>query len=148
LAITRDSARAEDAVHDAFARMLKRGRLPSGAEPTGLTAYAYAAVRNAAIDQLRRNHTARRHAASIYRDATVDDQTPDRFAEDAERDRLLHEAVDALPEPQRLAVVLHTHAGLTFAQIAEALGEPQATVASRYRRALEKIANSLGSLTR
>jgi RNA polymerase sigma-70 factor (ECF subfamily) len=151
LAVTRDPARAEDAVHDAFVRMLKREALAddkNGDVSGDLTAYAYTAVRNAAIDQIRRQATVQKHAASIYRHADTHDPSPDRYVEEAERDRLLQEAVDALPEAQRTAVVLHTHAGLTFAQIAQTLGEPQPTVASRYRRALEKIAYSLGSLAR
>ena len=49
LAITCSPSRAEDAVHDAFCRLL-RGQAATGTEAADLKAYAFRAVRNAAID--------------------------------------------------------------------------------------------------
>src|ERR1035438_8564422 len=50
LSITRSAVDAEDVVHDAFARLLREpDRIPEDA-----TAYVFAAVRNAAIDRVRR----------------------------------------------------------------------------------------------
>ena len=49
-------------------------------------------------------------------------------------------ALGELPGEQREVVVLKIWAGLTFSQIAEALGESANTVASRYRYGLEKLA--------
>jgi DNA-directed RNA polymerase specialized sigma24 family protein len=40
---------------------------------------------------------------------------------------------------------MHIFAGLTFAQIAQTLGEPLQTVASRYRRALQALKEALES---
>jgi RNA polymerase sigma-70 factor (ECF subfamily) len=54
LAITCSPARAEDAVHDAFCRMLRRRRAVDDAAAVDLKAYVFRAVRNAAVDQLRR----------------------------------------------------------------------------------------------
>ena len=52
-------------------------------------------------------------------------------------------AVLELPEDQRETVILKIYAGLTFAEIAELGGVSLATAASRYRYALEKLAESL-----
>ncbi len=139
LSITRDADRAEDAVHEAFARLCAGRKQPRG----DVVPYVFAAVRNAAIDQVRR-HRLPPMAVSIYEDAVAAD--PAVEAVEAERRALLREAVEALPARQRQAVILRVYAGLTFEQMAETLGEPLPTVASRYRRALARLRDRCGSL--
>ena len=137
LSITRCTGRAEDAVHDAFARLWRRGTLPGG----DLLPYVFAAVRNAAIDQLRRAPPAAgREAASIFVAPPAD---PADAALDAELQRQVRQSLESLPPDQREAVVLKVYGGLTFDQIARTLGEPLPTVASRYRRALEALAGKI-----
>jgi len=135
LSITRDADSAEDAVQEAFARLCRRrGEPPARAVP-----YAFAAVRNAAIDQLRRRPPDRAdgHDASIFNGSPP--PGPAAAAADAEITRLLREAVGELPEGDREVVVMRLYANLTFDQMAEALAEPLPTVASRYRRAVRKL---------
>lgn len=131
LALTRHGELAEDAVQEAFARLWRLKCLPPGDK----IAYVFAAVRNASIDQLRRQRRRDRHPQSIYdgkNDPLADAQT-------SERRDLVRVAVDALCEQQKEAVVMKIYGGLTFEQIAKMLNEPLATVASRYRRAMEAI---------
>src|SRR5262245_10705720 len=52
LAVTGSPSRAEDAVHDAFCRVLRR-QDAAGDQMIDLKAYVFRAVRNAALDQLR-----------------------------------------------------------------------------------------------
>ena len=137
LSITRCPQSAEDAVHDAFVR-LWRSRLRPGGDPV---AYVFASVRNAARDVLRRQRTTVELSESIF-ESRQDD--PSSAAARSEEAGLLRAAVDGLPGPQRETVVLRVYAGLTFEQIAGALGEPLPTVASRYRRALERIRDEIG----
>jgi RNA polymerase sigma-70 factor (ECF subfamily) len=144
LAITRSPAEAEDAVQEAFARLWgSRARPADGS----LVAYVFAAVRNAALDQVRRRGRLASHersdpfddrmaAVSIFNGTPED---PAAKAIDAERHRLIRQAVDELPEAEREAVVMKVYGGLTFEEIARIRGEPLPTVASRYRRALEKL---------
>jgi RNA polymerase sigma-70 factor (ECF subfamily) len=137
LAITRCPARAEDAVQDAFARLWKSQARPDG----DLVPYVFAAVRNAALDQLRRQEPmATAEPASIFNGLVSD---PASEAITAEEHGLVRRAVDALPEPEREAVVMRVYGGLTFDEMARALGEPLQTVASRYRRALEKLSERI-----
>lgn len=135
LSITRQDGRAEDAVQEAFARLWRSNRRPR--DPV---AYVFAAVRNAALDQASRSDSSARLPASIF-----DGQAPDpaKYAVEAESQRRLREAIDDLPDPQRQVVVLKAYADLTFEQIAEVCGEPLSTVASRYRRVLEKLKQQL-----
>lgn len=137
LAITRCPGRAEDAVQEAFARLWSRGVRPTG-DPV---AYVFAAVRNAAIDQVRRQPADRpREPASIYNGLPPD---PAHQAVTREQHRAVREAVEALPEAQRESVVMKVYGGLTFQQMAEALGEPLPTVAARYRRALDALGHRI-----
>ena len=138
LAITRRPERAEDAVQDAFARLWTSGvRLTGDPVP-----YVFAAVRNAAVDQMRRKNAAARklERVSIYDCLPAD---PAAQAVSTEAHHLVRDAIDALPGAEREALVMKTYAGLTFDQIARALGEPLQTVASRYRRALARLARQL-----
>ncbi len=133
LAITRRPEGAEDAVHEAFARLCSRPARPDG----DLVPYVYAAVRNAAIDQVRR---ARRRP--MERPASIYDGPPDPSEQvlAEETYRALRRAVEALDPADREVVVMRIYGGLGFRQIAEVLGRPLQTVASRYRRALARIA--------
>jgi RNA polymerase sigma-70 factor (ECF subfamily) len=48
-------------------------------------------------------------------------------------------AVQQLDDAAREVLELHLHASLTFHEIAQLLDQPLPTVASRYRRAIERI---------
>ena len=136
LSITRSPELAEDAVHDACARLLRLRPTPQ----TDAVAYVFASVRNAALEQARRRRPSVELPAGLFDPRQSD---PALAASDAEQQRLARNAVDNLPLRQRETVVLRLYANLTFEQIAEVLGEPLPTVASRYRRALERIKQAL-----
>jgi len=67
---------------------------------------------------------------------------PERDALARERERLVQEALLKLPEPLRVAIVLHDYQGLGHDQIAAITGVNHAAVRKRYSRALA----ALGSL--
>jgi RNA polymerase sigma-70 factor (ECF subfamily) len=143
--ITRCPSRGEDAVHDAFARLC---RASGGDDARGCgdaVAYVFAAVRNAAVDQVRRAPPVVDDIdmAAVLFDLSDD---PARQAIDAERRRLVADAVGALPGQQREVVLLRVYAGLAFAQIAQVVDAPLPTVAARYRRALERLRQRLESM--
>ena len=64
---------------------------------------------------------------------------PSTQAARKERQELVHQALTRLSFRDFEVVDLHVFADLTFGQIAEILGEPEDTVARRYRRALLKL---------
>lgn len=65
-----------------------------------------------------------------------------------ERAARVREAIDRLPESQRVVVQLHRFEGLTFAQIAEILGATALAVRARAFRAYETLRVELADLVR
>jgi RNA polymerase sigma-70 factor (ECF subfamily) len=139
LSVTGCPARAEDAIQDAFERMC---RTRPGCEGEEISAgYVFAAVRNAARDQRRRLRLAEELPVSIFDDRP----TPEARAEADESAEVLRKCLQELDEDSREVVVMKIYAGLTFDEIAKAMSEPLQTVASRYRRALQRLKDRLGS---
>lgn len=66
--------------------------------------------------------------------------TPLQELEQAERSRMVRLALDALPEEQRTAVILHRFEGMKYQEIAQATGSSVAAVEARLHRAKLKLA--------
>jgi RNA polymerase sigma factor (sigma-70 family) len=135
LAIVGTREDAEDAVHDAFARLC-RARTNGMGDPVS---YAYAAVRNAALDRVRSRRVIPEAACPLFRSMACSAGEPVRTLLDQERNRQVQAAVEALPAEKREVVVMKVYGELTFAQIAAVLNEPLSTVATRYQKALDEI---------
>ncbi|MGX9178129.1 sigma-70 family RNA polymerase sigma factor [Mesorhizobium sp. BHbdii] len=128
--LTRDSAEAEDLVHDALVRAYeRRGTFRSGGN---LRAWLLSIVHNAFIDGLRsrKSEAARVEQAGYLIDASV--QAPQ---EHSVRLAQVREAFFKLPDEQRSALHLVAIEGLTYSQAAEASGVPLGTLMSRIGRA-------------
>ena len=125
-------ADAEDVVQDAFVRFWRaRDR---AADPT---AYLFACVKRAAQDWVRaRGRQAKREAAAARPEG---EPLFDGPLEQAERRAAVAAALETLPEAQREVLVMRIWGGLTFPQVAAALGIPADTAASRFRYALGKL---------
>lgn len=94
-----------------------------------------------------------RRAASLDGDspltATLSHPAPDpeRALLARERERLVQEALAKLPEPLRVAIVLHDYQGLGHEEVAAITGIHHAAARKRYSRALAALARLLeGSL--
>jgi RNA polymerase sigma-70 factor (ECF subfamily) len=138
LTLLRDSALAEDAVHDGVQSMLSRQRAPEG-DPV---AYLFVVVRNAALDLARRRRV---RLASGDTDGLFDPRQPDPLlrAGDADAARRLREAIEDLSPEQQEVIVLRTLGRLGFEQIATVTGAPFGTVAARYSRAIAALRREL-----
>ena len=62
---------------------------------------------------------------------------------DRERDVMLRRAIDSIAPDQQQIVILKCFAGLTHDQIGAVLEVPAKTVATRYRRLLDKLKERL-----
>ena len=140
LSITGSRQQAEDAVHEAFAKMAGR-KLPEG-DPVP---YVFKVVRNAAIDMQRSRRRDQQVSTSLFNGYSPQpkEMDPQFHLLTKERDQILRKAIENLREDEREAIVLKGLAGLTFEQAGEAAGIPAKTVATRYRRALQKLETCL-----
>jgi RNA polymerase sigma-70 factor, ECF subfamily len=121
---------AEDAVQSAFAGLVDLQRAPEHPK-----LYVFRAVRNAAIDIARSR--ARKREQPMF--AETESNLLASSSSDADPLTAIAAALERLDPAAREIVELHVHGGLTFQEIATLLEEPLPTVASRYRRALEKL---------
>jgi RNA polymerase sigma-70 factor, ECF subfamily len=118
-------------VHEALCEILSQGR-----RPDDLRAYVFRAVRNAALDQIRRQ----RGRNAQLPDSIFDPGTsPPQSAEDDDFRQRIAESLLELSADERETVIQHIYGELTFQQIASIRDTPLGTVVSWYRRGLEKL---------
>jgi RNA polymerase sigma-70 factor (ECF subfamily) len=133
VSITHSRESAEDAIHQAFERLLRRDSLPSDPRP-----YVFRCVRNAALDGLRRSRV---RSAPILADDPADPAYGGGRGSHLALD--LEEALQGVSPDEREAIVLKVYGSLTFHEISEIRRVPLPTVASWYRRGLEKIREAM-----
>ncbi len=102
-------------------------------------------MRHAAIDIQRARRRDRQLSESLFNGYTPPTQETDPQIHllSKERNQILREAIENLPKEQREAIVLKAFARLTFEQAGETAGVPAKTIATRYRRALQKLETRL-----
>ncbi|MEK0449244.1 MAG: hypothetical protein RL088_1512 [Verrucomicrobiota bacterium] len=130
---TRTESDAEDILQDALVESWRRaGRMPDDA-------LVFSTIRRRAIDLARSSD--RRGVREEASGPAEPWFAPD--IEQRETQRLLEEAVKEITPIYRDVVILKMWGGQTFQQIAETLGIPLNTAASRYRYAIEELRESL-----
>jgi RNA polymerase sigma-70 factor, ECF subfamily len=139
-------ADALDAVQDGFVKALTH--LSSFQGRSSFKTWLLRVVSNAALDLGRQR--GRREALTLEAPLPADSEAPltaddpARGLERADLRRLLDQALTALPEAQRQTFVLHADAGLSYREVAEALGISIGTVMSRLFYARQKLRAYLG----
>lgn len=146
LGLTTDPSRAEDLVQDT---VLKAFRSWQRFQPgTNIRSWLLTILRNTFISAYRRRRreplpmdveSAERHAA--FR--PVDDEDPERTFFARLVDGRVLEAIDALPDYLREALVLSDIESLSYAAIASVLDIPVGTVKSRVFRARRRLQEAL-----
>ncbi|WP_327639946.1 SigE family RNA polymerase sigma factor [Kribbella sp. NBC_00482] len=136
--LTRDHARAEEAVQDALIAAYSRWtRICRGQDPE---AYVRRSIVNADISRWRR--FLRRETPTA--DLTPSGSGPDHAETQAEQDAVWALCA-TLPSKQRAAVVLRYYEDLPDADIAKILGCSPATVRSQIHRALASLRTTIGT---
>lgn len=135
----RDVQRAEDALQEAAATaLLHWGRAGLPVRPD---AWLLRAAYRKAIDALRRDHTARRHAEAMAVLAAEEAAFDDRPDIPDDRLRLIFACCHPALDPKsRVALTLRTVCGLSTAEIARAFLDAEPTMGQRLSRAKTKIA--------
>ena len=132
LSITGDRARAQDAVHQVFLKMIEKPNLGAVADRK---AYLFTCVRNAILNDAK----TRQRSVALYEEVAWFEPPHRDYAAELNLRRALY----LLPDDQREVVVLHVWGELTFLQIAEVLRISSNTAASRYRYALSRLRESM-----
>lgn len=135
LSMTGNAQQAEDLAHDAYLRVWDyAGSYRAKGRPM---AWILAVTRNLCLMELRKN----RRRADLTEDqwnaipADVRVSGDDRAA--------LQTALSGLGPDERQVVLLHATSGLRHREIAKLLDMPLGTVLSKYRRAIEKLRETM-----
>lgn len=131
---------ADDLVQETFLRAYASFRRFRGEAST--VTWLYRIVTNLALNLLRRRSRFQRAAALFRRDWEA--VAPPSVEQDETR-RAVQVALETLPPPQRIVVVLFDVEGLSAAQIAEILDIPEGTVRSRLHHARRHLRRQLSS---
>jgi RNA polymerase sigma-70 factor (ECF subfamily) len=146
--VLRDEDRARDAVQDAFLKVYQSLQHFEGR--SSFYTWLYRLVLNLCLDLKRRDRSAREVEWDDAREVTIAASEQPAALEDrsdAPADALLRKelrhqiaaAIDELPEGARETLVLREVDGLSYAEIAEALGIPKGTVMSRLHYARKRV---------
>ena len=143
LNLTRHEADTRDLLQELFVKVAQRPELLQGVREE--RAFLLRLAHNLAIDLIRRRGTRDKHQEQLAAEALPVFAAAAGPDESAFRDAL-GAALGELPAEQRAVVHLKLWEGLTFEQIAELLGIPLNTAASRYRYGLDKLRERLRPL--
>jgi len=135
--LVRDTALAEDIVHDAFIKIWAGA---AGFDPARGSArgWMFSVTRHLALNVLR-NHHQETPLNDSYESLAIDDGF-DALAQSTRIHRCLHQL-----EPQRRRCILHAYVdGYSHAQIAQRLDTPLGTVKAWIKRSLNALRECMG----
>jgi len=144
LSVLHDRPLAEDAVHDAFLRIVKSTKFSLdnlyGLECHKQQSFFVIVVRNAAIDLLRQRM---RHAETPlpeYGDVLrSEDKMPDQMVIDHETSANLLDAVKRMNPAYRDALILHIVYGFSGREVASMLGASEVAIRTRIHRGKKQL---------
>jgi len=138
-----DGAEIDDCAAETFRRALEgRARMPSSIP---LRPWLLGIARHVCLDALRAKRRARNRSedASVLDEMSDDAPGAEQRLELAERTRRLRSALAALPEGQRVAVLMHAE-GHGYREIGAHLAVPVGTICTWISRARRDLALALG----
>jgi RNA polymerase sigma-70 factor, ECF subfamily len=134
LRLTRHQADAEDLVQRSYVRALERRH--QWQQGTSLLSWVFAIMHSIWMNELR--SAQRRREGSLATDQEFDDVIEPSSSADPEYQLMCKQvvqAVNALPEAQRIVMTLVAVEGLSYREAAEVLDVPIGTIMSRLARA-------------
>jgi len=139
--VLRDWDKAEDVAQEAFLRVYRSAK---HYQPKALfTTWLYRIVVNLCMDEQRKQA---RMSLPLEQAGAPAAKSEEETAERKEMAELVRSAVDALPDRQRMAVILHRYDGLTHEQICEVTGWTASATESLLVRAYANLREKLGKI--
>jgi len=141
---------ANDIAQEAFVRAFNSIRSFRG--DSNFSTWLFRIVYNVSLDEIKRrkgryllslDEQLELEEDSLTRQVESESPSPDELVEKQERDRILQEAIETLPEYQKAMIVLYHMQGFSYEEIAEIVGLPIGTVKSRLNRARESLKEKL-----
>lgn len=142
-----NASEAEDLAQQVFLRLWKSA--PRYTPSAKFTTYMFTITRNLVFNETRKRQRRKTHSLDEQEDdwhqqlADTDGASPDDQLDQAELRRAVDEAIAALPEKQRLAVVLRRYEQMPYEEIAEVLELSVSAVKSQLFRARTALRESL-----
>jgi RNA polymerase sigma-70 factor (ECF subfamily) len=139
-----DAVLAEDITQEVFVRLWEH---PGRFDPDRgvLRAYLLAMTHSRAVERVRSEESLRRRRDAAAREAMFASDAPDPGDTLATRDaqRAVRQALAELPAAQRVPIEMAYYSGMSYRDVAEALGEPEGTVKYRIRGGMRKMRAAL-----
>ena len=144
---------AEDVTQEVFFeayRSLKRFRFEST-----LSTWLYRIAVNRSLNHQRKRKLERwlsldfasdEKSAENFTDLRTTEESADGAMEKKDTERIVQEAINSLPDQQRIAILLHRYEELSYDEIAKIMGVTVASVESRLHRAKRTLAKKLRPL--
>lgn len=142
--MTRDPALAEDLAQEAFVKAFRN--LAAFDKTRRLSSWLFRIAHNTAVDALRRSRLPVVPMEPADEGGTYSAAFADPVPDQVEREALgeaLDTAMDHLRPEYRIAVVLRYEEGLSFGEIGQVLGVPEATARSHVHRARKELVRRL-----
>lgn len=143
LRITFDSSEAEDIVQDTLIKVW--GKRDEWQQIESIESYCMTITRNLAIDRSQKME-ARNMELTPEAQEMPDTLTPEKLFEQDEQLRLIHQAINSLPEKQRTIVQLRDIEGKSYKEIAEILGITEEQVKVNLFRARQRIKTEINGI--
>lgn len=144
-----NDAEADDVVQDAFLKLWAQPDMFRRDAGVKFTTWFYRVVSNMALDKLRGHK--RWTGPEVLESLTDKGKLSDQEYEDKQMQKLMAQAVNELPERQKLALTLCFYEGLSVAEAAQVIGVGDKAVESLLMRAKSGLKNDLtrkGVITR
>lgn len=123
-------------------------------EQSSFSTWIYRITTNVCLDEIRKrknkkvislDEEIRMEDGEMKRQFMSDDIQPDAAAEQKELRTMVNNAINSLPEDQRLVITLRDIQGLSYDEISTVLDCPAGTVKSRISRARQALKNVLST---
>ena len=134
-------AEAEDLAQQVFIRIWKSA--PRYRPTAKFTTWLFRITRNLVFNELRRKRHFVDQADEMPEPAVRRDQEPDKVLMEGELQSAIQNAIDQLPESQRLAIILRRYEGMAYEEIAAVMGTSVPAVKSILFRARAELRERL-----
>ena len=134
-------AEAEDLAQQVFIRVWKSA--PRYRPTAKFTTWLFRITRNLVFNELRRKRHFVDQTEEMPEPAERRDQEPDKVLMEGELQSAIQNAIDQLPESQRLAIILRRYEGMAYEEIAAVMGTTVPAVKSILFRARAELRGRL-----